>query len=139
MKEILVVDDDCETLDAIVELLWHSGYQAVGAASGPEALTRANTTRPDLFLIDLFMPVMDGLELIARLGEDPDLARRPKVAMTAWPRPLELPHGVSLLKKPFELEALLKLISLHGAGPIVVHHKPLVAEPSAARLVAALT
>src|SRR5690348_589053 len=102
MKEILVVDDDDGTLEAIAELLRDAGYRTSTATTGDEALRRLRRGRPDLLLMDLIMPNMDGWELLARIDEDSDLARMPKIIMTAWPLHDDLPEGVSVLSKPFE-------------------------------------
>jgi CheY-like chemotaxis protein len=113
MKEILVVDDDDGTLEAIAELLRDAGYRTSTATTGDEALRRLRRARPDLVLMDLIMPNMDGWELLARLREDSELARVPKVVMTAWPRPDDLPEGVSVLSKPFEWDTLLHVVRDH--------------------------
>jgi CheY-like chemotaxis protein len=113
MKEILVVHDDDGTLEAIAELLRDAGYSASTAATGDEALRRLRRWRPDLVLMDLIMPNMDGWELLERLSEDSELAHVPKVVMTAWPRPDDLPEGVSVLSKPFEWDTLLHVVRDH--------------------------
>jgi CheY-like chemotaxis protein len=125
MKEILVVDDDDGTLEAIAELLRDAGYAPSTAATGNEALMRLRNWRPDLLLIDLVMPNMDGWELLARLREDSELARLPKVVMTAWPRPSDLPEGVAILTKPFELETLIRVVRNH-CGASVARCLPVV-------------
>jgi CheY-like chemotaxis protein len=118
MKEILVVDDDDGTLEAIAELLRDAGYRPSTATTGDEALVRLRHSRPDLLLMDLIMPNMDGWELLAHMDEDAELARLPKVVMTAWPRPADLPAGVSVLNKPFEWEALLHAIRSHVGASV---------------------
>jgi CheY-like chemotaxis protein len=125
MKEILVVDDDDGTLEAIAELLRDAGYHPSTATTGDEALSRLQNWRPDLLLMDLIMPNMDGWELLARLEEDAELARLPKVVMTAWPRPANLPHGVAVLNKPFEWDTLLHAIRHHLGAGIAKCHAPL--------------
>ena len=65
---------------------------------------------PHLLVIDMFMPGVDGWQVLDTIAKDPDLARMPKVAMTAWPLPIDLPVGVALLRKPFEWEALARLV-----------------------------
>ena len=110
MKQILVVDNDDGTVEAIAELLRDAGYIAFTATTGEQALAMIRCSRPDMLLLDMFMPVVDGWQVLAALAHDPQLARMPKVAMTAWPLPIDLPPGVMLLRKPFEWEALARLI-----------------------------
>ena len=120
MKEILVVDDDSDTLEIVSELLLDAGYQVRTARCGLEALTRIRRSLPDLLLVDLFMPVMDGWQLLDELKSEPSLKRLPPtVMMTAWPRPVDLPQGVSLLRKPFEWDTLVRLVRKHCGEAMV--------------------
>jgi CheY-like chemotaxis protein len=110
MKQILVVDNDEGTVDAIAELLRDTGYDAFTATTGEQALARMQRSRPHLLVLDMFMPGVDGWQLLELISRDPELARMPKVAMTAWPLPIDLPPGVALLRKPFDWEALARLV-----------------------------
>ncbi|HEX9294371.1 MAG TPA: response regulator [Polyangiaceae bacterium] len=110
MTEILVVDDDDDTREALAELLHDSGYRTSTAKSGHEALTRLGLSHPDLLLIDLVMPDMDGRDLLREIQRTAEFERLPAIVMTAWPRPIELPEGVLLLRKPFDWESLFRLV-----------------------------
>jgi len=110
MKQILVVDNDDGTVETIAELLRDTGYDAFTATTGEQALANLHRLHPDLLILDLFMPGLDGWQVLDAIASDPQLARMPKVAMTAWPRPIELPAGVTLLRKPFEWDALARLV-----------------------------
>ena len=81
---MLLVDDDDElrTLGAMV-LRKLGRWEAVVAASGEEALTLARSERPDLILLDVMMPGLDGLATLARLREDPTTAGIPVIFLTA--------------------------------------------------------
>ncbi|HKQ70848.1 MAG TPA: response regulator [Polyangiaceae bacterium] len=119
MREILVVDDDEGTVEIIADLLRESGFQPITATTGDEALARLERAVPDLLVVDLYMPGMDGWELLDRIGRLPAFDRVPKVAMTAWPRPVSLPAGVALVHKPFEWDAFLRLCRRQcGDGPV---------------------
>ena len=105
MKRILVVDNDESTVDAIADLLRDTDYDALTATTGEQALTMLFRLRPDLLILDMFMPGLNGWQVLDAIAGDSVLARMPKVAMTAWPFPIDLPPGVALLHKPFEWES----------------------------------
>ena len=73
-KTILVVDDQPENLALLGYLLSRSGHDVVTAVGGKEGLARALELRPDLVVIDLWMPDIDGWDLARRLREDPAMA-----------------------------------------------------------------
>jgi CheY-like chemotaxis protein len=110
MKQILVVDNDDGTAEAIAEVLRDSGYDAFIATTGEQALAKMVRSRPDLLLLDMCLPCVDGWQVLAAVAREPQLARMSKVAMTAWPHPIELPPGVMLLRKPFEWDALARVL-----------------------------
>jgi CheY-like chemotaxis protein len=84
MARVLVVEDQDENLDLMVYLLTAFGHEPLVARDGEEGLAVAAAARPDLVVMDLQMPVMDGYEAAARLKADPALARIPLVAVTAY-------------------------------------------------------
>ena len=84
MARVLVVEDQDENLDLMVYLLTAFGHEALVARDGEEGLAVAALARPDLVVMDLQMPVMDGYEAAARLKADPGLAEIPLVAVTAY-------------------------------------------------------
>ena len=83
-KKILVVEDDTDNRRIVVKVLTVQGYQVVEAADGIEALAQARTERPDLSLMDLALPNMDGWEATRRLKSDPETRAIPVVALTAF-------------------------------------------------------
>src|SRR5438552_1092494 len=104
---ILVVDDDPSIRDLIGDLLGEAGFSVLAVGGGREAVECVRAERPELVLLDLRMPGMDGWEVQARLREvDPDL---PVVFMTAAPRArveAETHHAAGYLGKPFDLDSL---------------------------------
>ena len=66
-EKILIVDDDLDTLRLVGLMLERQGYQIAAASSGTQALTMAKSEKPDLMLLDLMMPDMDGVEVTRRL------------------------------------------------------------------------
>lgn len=83
---ILIVDDSEEAACAIAELLRLDGHVAETAHDGQQALERAYAFRPDLMLIDLSMPRLNGYQLARRLRLDPCVESLTLVAMTGWGR-----------------------------------------------------
>lgn len=81
-KTILIVEDSPEERDIISRYLEFVGCHLLEATSGEDGLRMAREYRPDLILLDLSMPVMDGWEAIRRLNEEPDTAGIPVVALT---------------------------------------------------------
>lgn len=81
-SRILVVDDYADAREMYSEYLQFSGFDVVEAANGMEALQRAVEERPDVILMDLSLPVMDGWEATRRLKADGRTANIPVVALT---------------------------------------------------------
>jgi CheY-like chemotaxis protein len=67
---ILIVEDETPLQDVLSDVLSKRGYEIVTASNGKEGLERARETQPDLILLDIIMPVMDGLEMLRTLRED---------------------------------------------------------------------
>ncbi len=84
MARVLVVEDQAENLDLMVYLLTAFGHEALVARNGAEGITVVTRERPDLVVMDLQMPVMDGYTAASRLKADPELSAIPLVAVTAY-------------------------------------------------------
>jgi len=82
-KKILVVDDDLETLKLVGLILDRKGYEIVAARHGEQALEKARAQQPDLIVLDVMMPDMDGYEVSRRLRTDPETAELPILMFTA--------------------------------------------------------
>ena len=83
-KKILVVEDTEDNRQILRDLLGMAGYDMVEANDGAEGVAKATEHRPDLILMDIQMPVMDGYEATRRIKADPDLRRIPVVAVTSY-------------------------------------------------------
>ena len=81
-KKILIVDDTDWNRDLLVQLL-EDDYEIAQAADGEEGVKQAAAERPDLILMDLGMPVMDGWEATRRIKADPELKHIPVIAVTS--------------------------------------------------------
>ncbi|MCC6315418.1 MAG: response regulator [Thermomicrobiales bacterium] len=111
MAKILVVDDETAIRNLIVAVLEEEGYDAIGVASGAAALRVAPTERPDLVLLDMMMPGMDGRETLCRLREYPETRSTPVIVMSAAVTAEQCgPEAAAFLPKPFDLVVLLDTI-----------------------------
>ena len=113
---ILVADDEEGTLVLMTTMLTYAGFTVVAARDGLEALLRAREAAPDLALLDVMMPRMDGREVCRRLSEDPALAHVPVILESAaeerdidW----RACGAVAFLPKPFRVRDLPGLVRQH--------------------------
>ena len=83
-KRILVVEDQEDNRQILRDLLGNSGYEMVEAENGVEALTVADAERPDLILMDIQLPLLDGYEATRRIKANPALAKIPIIAITSY-------------------------------------------------------
>jgi adenylate cyclase len=111
MPKILVVDDTPQNVRLLVAVLTSHGYTVTSAASGPEALEKVKSDQPDLVLLDVQMPGMNGYEVCRRLRADPSTAFLPVVMVTssdAEARVDALEAGADdFVTKPFNQQELL--------------------------------
>ncbi|HZH75669.1 MAG TPA: response regulator [Archangium sp.] len=111
MSKLLIVDDEVAILEALTDILSVEGFEVDTAPNGAEGLKRAGEARPDLILLDLMMPVMDGQEMLRRLKDDPQLRSIPVVVMSAGRVTKAELQGSRFLAKPFELDDLLDTVA----------------------------
>src|SRR6266850_1135649 len=110
---VLLVDDDPEILEATGQVLREWGYAVDEARDGQTALSLARNARPDLMLVDLMMPVMDGWTLIQRLRDEKVAPGVPVVVFSADRDTREKARHLdarAALRKPFELEELQDVV-----------------------------
>ena|SRR5258708_3700283 len=117
-KKILIVDDNSDLRKLLVLVLKNSGYDTVEAATGLEALKQARATRPDLILMDLFMPDVNGDEAMVWLKADPLTRNMPVIVTTAFLHgPLvdraRAVGAAEVLYKPFHLKSLHIVMQRH--------------------------
>lgn len=115
MAYVLVAEDDNDIARLIEFQLRFSGYEVTLASDGAEALTKARLRIPDVILVDWMMPVMDGLQAITAIKQDPDLSRVPVILMTAKAQAHDVQAGMeagvaAYLVKPFPLDQLIQTI-----------------------------
>jgi class 3 adenylate cyclase/CheY-like chemotaxis protein len=109
---ILVVDDVPENLDIVRMRLQAHGYEVVTAVDGEEALVRARETDPDLVLLDIMMPKLDGISALKQLKQDAALRFIPVILLTAKSDTADVVAGLEAggddyLTKPFDQAALI--------------------------------
>lgn len=120
VETILIVDDSPVNLGAVVGHLERHGYEVLVALGGAEALKRAEFVNPDLILLDVMMPDMDGLETCRRLKANSATEHIPIIFMTALDDVRDKvaafeAGGIDYVSKPFQVEELLARIRTHLA------------------------
>ena len=114
-KKILVVDDEVYILHILDFSLGAEGYEVITAADGEEAIEKARTERPDLVVLDIMMPKVDGFEACRRLKGDPETNQIPVILLTAKGREVDRQMGIEVgaddyIIKPFSPTKLIEKI-----------------------------
>ena len=117
-RSILIVEDEKEIRDLLVHYLRKEGFQPQVAQDGEEGLSKARSEKPDLILLDILLPKMDGLELLRKIRSDREIARTPVAMLTAKGDETDRIVGLELgaddyIAKPFsprEVVARIKAI-----------------------------
>jgi class 3 adenylate cyclase len=109
---ILIADDREDNVDLVRDLMLMEGYKVVVAYDGQEALDQIHEHMPDLVILDLNMPRLNGYEVCERLKADPETANIPVLMLTAWAGPDQRVKGLQLgaedyLAKPFDYRELI--------------------------------
>lgn len=114
--KIAIVEDEESLQRVLVEWLGTEGYEAVGITTGTEALERIPQERPDLILLDLILPEINGLDVMRRLKDNPETAKIPVVIVSNFgevesrKRAMELGAKNYLVKAEHNLESVKKVI-----------------------------
>jgi len=116
IKKILVVDDSPTERHVMVELLTKNGYQVVTAESGEEGVTKAKAEKPDLIIMDVVMPGLNGYQATRTLTRDDDTKNIPVLMCTSKGQETDKIWGLrqgaqDYLVKPVNPEELLKKIA----------------------------
>ena len=103
---VLIADDDADILSLVKAVLERSGHEVVAASDGAEALASVRARKPDLVVLDIAMPEVDGLEVLRRLRADPTTSELPVVLLSARAQEADVERGFAIgasayLKKPF--------------------------------------
>jgi CheY-like chemotaxis protein len=112
-RRVLVVDDYDDARELLGLILEHVGFQVLLAANGADAVEIARREHPDIVVMDLFMPGMDGIEATRRIKADPAFQQVPVIAYTARTAPLgeteQLFSGVCI--KPCSPDRLIEMLN----------------------------
>lgn len=103
---VLVVEDDAGTRDGLIALLEDEGYRALGASNGEQALSLCEDNTPNLILLDLMMPVMDGWQFLARWRDRRLEQRCPIVLLSGLSFVPDAPGVADFLPKPVDVTKL---------------------------------
>ncbi len=114
-KKILAVDDERHILRLVQINLEKAGYDVVTGSNGREAVEKVRSEHPDLVVMDVMMPEMDGFEALKQLKEDPATAEIPVIMLTAKAQDADVFHGWQsgadlYLTKPFNPMELLTFV-----------------------------
>ncbi|MBI4728953.1 MAG: response regulator [Acidobacteria bacterium] len=124
-EKVLVVDDDRVILQLLEVNLEMEGYDVRTAANGEQALSDVKVFRPDIVILDIMMPRMDGMEVCRRIQADPASADVPVVFLSAKAQDLDVRRGYELgvaayLTKPFDPQELIDTVERVLAGERVL-------------------
>jgi two-component system alkaline phosphatase synthesis response regulator PhoP len=116
-KTIMVVDDNPDIITIVKTILEGKGYNVLSACSGPELLNMLKDQKPDLIILDIMMPEMDGLEVLTRLKGMADTTSIPIILLTAKVQYEDVLGGYKLgadyyITKPFTSTQLVNGINL---------------------------
>jgi CheY-like chemotaxis protein len=108
----LIVDDDIDTVSLLKLTLQREGINVIGALDGDEAIEKCSEAKPNVILLDLMMPVMNGWQFRSAQASDPKLSRIPVVVVTAAGSRDDIPaiDASAWLAKPVDLDRLLATI-----------------------------
>jgi DNA-binding response OmpR family regulator len=115
-KVVVCIEDEPEMIDLVKLILGRKGFELVGAVGGREGLDTVRKLKPDLVLLDLMMPDMDGWEVYQQMKTDDDLKTIPVIVVTAKAQSIDKVLGLHIAKvddyvtKPFGPQELLQSV-----------------------------
>lgn len=117
-NKILVIEDSSTTRKVIAITLSQNGYEIIEATDGLEALSKLNETRPDLILLDIILPKMDGYKILSIIKENPEFKKIPVIMLTSKDGIINKVKGkvagsTAYLTKPFDPTQLVATIEKH--------------------------
>ena len=120
MPKILMIEDDIPTAELVQMILSPRGMELVHTADGAQAIQMAKQHSPDLILLDVMLPGMDGYSIQSGLCEDEDLRKIPVIMLTSKAQMEEFfrtaPNVVDFIEKPFGIRDFLEKVQRHLSG-----------------------
>lgn len=116
-KNVVCIEDEPEMIDLVKLILGRKGYELTGAVGGREGLDAVRRIKPDLVLLDLMMPDMDGWEVYQQMKADEELKTIPVIVVTAKAQSIDKVLGLHIAKvddyvtKPFGPQELLESVN----------------------------
>jgi DNA-binding response OmpR family regulator len=116
-KVVICIEDEPEMIDLVQLILGRKGFDLVGAVGGREGLETVHRLKPDLVLLDLMMPDMDGWEVYQQMKADEELKNIPVIVVTAKAQSIDKVLGLHIAKvddyvtKPFGPQELLQSVN----------------------------
>lgn len=115
--KVLVVDDEPEITEIVETFLTDAGYQVMVENRPQDAVEKARNFKPDVILLDIMMPVMDGYDVCEALKKDPGFTGTPIIFLTGKDRNDDMGRsfksgGDMFIKKPFSCERLLEILNI---------------------------
>lgn len=115
--KVLVIDDEPEITEIVETFLSEHGFQVLTENSSNQAITKARNFRPDVILLDIMMPGVDGYDICQSLKNDPEFASVPIIFLTGKDRSDDMGRsfksgGDMFIKKPFSCERLLEIVNI---------------------------
>jgi len=116
-KTIICIEDEPEMIDLIKLILRREDFKFVGAVGGQDGLEKVRELKPDLVLLDLMMPEVDGWEVYRQMKSDDELSNIPVVVVTAKAQSIDKVLGLHIAKvdkyitKPFSPQELLECVN----------------------------
>jgi DNA-binding response OmpR family regulator len=116
MKKVLVVDDEEYLVELLSVNLEVAGFNVVKAYDGEQGLKQTEAERPDIIILDIRMPGVDGFEVCRRLKADPTTKNIPIIMLSAYVQQADINKGLSLgaetyIKKPFDVQNLIDTVN----------------------------
>jgi len=115
-KKVVCIEDEPEMIDLVKLILGRKGFELTGAMGGREGLEAVRRIKPDLVLLDLMMPDMDGWEVYQQMKADADMQKIPVIVVTAKAQSIDKVLGLHIAKvddyvtKPFGPQELLQSV-----------------------------
>ena len=116
-NRVLLVDDDKQILNSLRVYLELENYEVFTASNGQEALEKVTGNKPEILVLDIMMPEMDGFEVLETIKKNEELSSIPVIMLTAKGQPVDVLKGYkmgasSYMTKPFNLNELVENIEL---------------------------